>query len=59
MASVALSTGQPVGHLLDLLGLPREWPEVFDVMRDMLDERRQDANHDAIRARLDKLAREH
>lgn len=33
---MAIRTGQRIPDLLDLMGLPREWPEVFDEMVDLL-----------------------
>ena len=38
MASVALRSGQRVTDLLAVMGLPAEWPEVFDAMVDLLSE---------------------
>lgn len=29
---MALDTGQPIGDLLDVLGVDREWPELFDAI---------------------------
>jgi hypothetical protein len=41
VATVAVGTGQPVGDLLDLLGMNHEWPEVFDVLHEMVEIRSQ------------------
>lgn len=41
VAGLALATGQPVGHLLDLLGTDRRWPAVFDAMHRMQVERNE------------------
>jgi hypothetical protein len=41
VAGLALATGQPVGHLLDLLGTDRRWPAVFDAIHRMQVERSQ------------------
>lgn len=41
VAGLALATGQPVGHLLDLLGVDRRWPAVFDSMYRMQQERNE------------------
>lgn len=36
VAGLALATSQPVGHLLDLLGVDRCWPDVFDAFFTLL-----------------------
>ena len=41
VAGLALATGQPIGHLLDLLGVDRRWPAVFDSMYRMQQERNE------------------
>lgn len=50
IASVALTTGQPVGDLLDLLGLKREWPEVFDELLGLLDRQHRKEKRENLQA---------
>lgn len=46
VAGLALATGQPVGHLLDLLGVERAWPAVFDAFLALLERNAKDTEHE-------------
>lgn len=57
LARVALESGQPIGHLCDLLGISRFRPGVFDEMVDLLgegngEEAQRDSRLAALQARL-------
>lgn len=51
VATVAVSMGQPVGDLLDLLGVERCWPDVFNAMADIHRARVDEAEKQATRKR--------
>ena len=47
---------QPVGHLCDLLGIPRRRPGVFHAMVDLLYRESAGSGETALDARIDELA---
>lgn len=54
---MALISGQPVGDLCDLLGVPRFRPGVFDAMVDLLGTEGVDMEATTRRGRLADLGR--
>jgi hypothetical protein len=57
VAGLALATSQPVGHLLDLLGVDRRWPAVFDAFFTLLERRTDTAPKEAGEAWESRLER--
>lgn len=49
---MALESGQPIGHLCDLLGIPRFQPSVFDVMVELMGE----GSGDDVDSKVDALS---
>ena len=58
VAGLALATGQPSGHLLDLLGVDRRWPAVFDSMYRMQQERNETIEQAAAQQRREAALEE-
>jgi hypothetical protein len=58
VAGLALATSQPVGHLLDLLGVDRRWPAVFDAMFDIQMRRNDAAESAEAKQRQESLVQE-
>lgn len=54
VATLAVSLGQPVGDLLDLLGVERCWPDVFNALASIHRERVAEMEKRAARERQEK-----
>lgn len=55
VAAIAVSLGQPVGDLLDLLGVDRAWPDVFNALTDIHRGRVEEAERQETRRRQEKM----
>jgi hypothetical protein len=55
VAALAVSLGQPVGDLLDLLGVDRAWPDVFNALADIHRGRVEEAGRQETRRRQEEM----